>query len=119
MKETKSELMIITRAKDLCYYVMTVTQISSKHFRYTFFSRMQNLALDIIENLYRANDTFYFRSDQANYITAVFWKQKRSWASIIFKEFKRQVNHIFYLPDKLTLYERIGKDDLSVRIFLP
>lgn len=60
MPESKSEMMIITRAKDLCAYVMTVTQNSPKHFRYTFVSRMQNLALDIIESLYRANDTFFW-----------------------------------------------------------
>lgn len=36
-----------------------------------------------------------------------------------FREFNRQVNHIVYLLDKLTVYERVGKDDLSVRIFLP
>ena len=54
----KSELSVITKAKDLCSYVMTVTQKSPKHFRFSFVSRMQNLSLSIIENLYRANDIF-------------------------------------------------------------
>ena len=54
----QSELTVITKAKDLCSYVITVTQKSPKHFRYTFVSRLQNLALGVIENLYRANDTF-------------------------------------------------------------
>ncbi|MCR5137752.1 MAG: leucine-rich repeat protein [Oscillospiraceae bacterium] len=36
-----------------------------------------------------------------------------------FEKFNRQVNHIVYLLDKLTVYERVGKDDLSVQIFLP
>lgn len=58
MSDKKSELSVITKAKDLCSYIMTVTQKSPKHFRYSFVSRMQNLALSIIENLYRANDTF-------------------------------------------------------------
>ena len=49
----KSELSVITKAKDLCSYIMTVTQKSPKHFRYSFVSRMQNIALSIIENLYR------------------------------------------------------------------
>ena len=31
----------------------------------------------------------------------------------------RQVNHIVYLLDKLTVYERIAKDDTSVNFFLP
>ena len=58
MMKKQSELMVITKAKDLCSYVMTITQKSPKNFRYTFVSRMQNLSLDIIESLYRANDIF-------------------------------------------------------------
>ncbi len=63
MSDKKSELSVITKAKDLCSYIMTVTQKSPKHFRYSFVCRMQNLALDIIENLYRANDIFLNKSD--------------------------------------------------------
>ncbi|MCP1111486.1 four helix bundle protein [Ohessyouella blattaphilus] len=54
----KSELTIITKAKDLCSYVMTVTEKSPKRFRFTFVSRLQNLCLEIIESIYRANDLF-------------------------------------------------------------
>ena len=52
MERKQSELQVITKAKDLCSYVMTVTQKSSKHFRYTFVSRLQNLTLSVIEDLY-------------------------------------------------------------------
>jgi len=38
---------------------MTVTQKSPKHFRFTFVTRLQNLSLNIIENIYRANDIFF------------------------------------------------------------
>jgi len=55
---TSSELIVVTKAKDLCSYVMTITQKSPKQFRFTFVSRMQNLALDAIECIYRANDIF-------------------------------------------------------------
>ena len=65
MIKMNSELTIITRAKDLCSYIMTVTQKSPKHFRFTFVSRLQSLALDIIENLYRANDTFITKENTA------------------------------------------------------
>ena len=58
MEHKQSELAVITKAKDLCSYVMTVTQKSPKQFRFTFTSRLQNLSLDVIEALYRANDTF-------------------------------------------------------------
>ncbi len=54
----KSELAVITKAKDLCSYVMTVTEKSPKRFRFTLTSRLQNYALDVIENLFMANETF-------------------------------------------------------------
>ena len=49
-QQNLSELIVITKAKELCSYVMTVTQKSPKHFRFTFVTRMQNLSLDVIEN---------------------------------------------------------------------
>jgi hypothetical protein len=58
MAAPQSELTVITKAKDLCRYVMTVTEKSPKRFRFTFVSRMQNFALDIIEKTYRANDVY-------------------------------------------------------------
>ena len=58
MERKQSELTVITKAKDLCSYVMTVTQKSPKHFRYTFVSKLQNLALSVIENLFRANEVY-------------------------------------------------------------
>ena len=58
MEHKQSELTVITKAKDLCSYVMTVTQKSPKQFRFKFTSRLQNLSLDVIKALYRANDTF-------------------------------------------------------------
>ena len=58
MEHKQSELTVITKAKDLCSYVMTITQKSPKQFRFTFTSRLQNLSLDVIEALYRAKDTF-------------------------------------------------------------
>ena len=63
----KSELSVITKAKELCGYVMTVTDKSSKRFRFTLVSRMQNYALDVIENLYTANEIYVpaGRRDQA------------------------------------------------------
>lgn len=65
MERKQSELTVITKAKDLCSYIMTVTQKSPKQFRFTFTSRIQNLTLDIIEKLYRANDIFVTRDNIA------------------------------------------------------
>jgi len=62
--QPKSELTVITKANDLCAYIMTVTEKSPKRFRFTLTGRMQNLTLDIIENLFRANEVFVSRRDE-------------------------------------------------------
>ena len=60
----KSELSVIIKAKDLCSYVMTVTDKSPKRYRFTLVSRMQNYALDVIEDLYYANEVFVRAEDK-------------------------------------------------------
>jgi hypothetical protein len=55
-KNKPSEMTVITKAKDLCNYVMTVTQKSPKQFRFSYVGRLQNLTLGIVENVIRAND---------------------------------------------------------------
>ena len=70
MNTNHSELTVITKSKDLCSYVITITQKSPKQFRFTFVSRMQNLSLDVIEYLYIANDTFVMKGDTAA------WRQR-------------------------------------------
>ena len=62
-----NELAVITKAKELCSYIMTVTDKSPKRFRFTLVSRLQNYALDVIEYLYIANEIFVQpgRRDQA------------------------------------------------------
>lgn len=49
------ELFVITKAKDLGNYIYTITDKSPKKFRFTLVSKLQNLSIDVIENLYRAN----------------------------------------------------------------
>ena len=65
-----SDLSVITKSKDLCSYIMTVTQKSPKQFRFSFVGRLQNLSLSVIENLYRANDTYIQRGDDG----AIRWR---------------------------------------------
>ena len=48
MDVKKNVLAIVMKAKDLCTYIVTITQNSPKQFRLTFVARMQNLAMDII-----------------------------------------------------------------------
>ena len=63
MERKQSELTVITKAKDLCSYLMTITQKSPKQFCFTFVSRLQNLTLSVIENLFRANDVYVSKAD--------------------------------------------------------
>lgn len=58
MAVQQSELSVITKAKDLCSYIMTVTDKSPKRFRFTLVTKLQAYALNTIENLYRANEIF-------------------------------------------------------------
>ncbi len=59
----QSELSVITKAKDLCSYILTVTEKSPKRFRFTLTTKLQNYALNIIEDLYRANEGFLVKGD--------------------------------------------------------
>ena len=54
----QSELMVITKAKALVSYILTVTQKSPKQFRFSLVAKMQNYAMDIVETLYKANEVF-------------------------------------------------------------
>jgi hypothetical protein len=64
--DKKSDLLVVTKAKELCSYIMTVTQKSPKQFRFTFVSRLQNLSLDVIENIYYANEVFIGKGYEKN-----------------------------------------------------
>ncbi|MGL6201573.1 MAG: four helix bundle protein [Lachnospiraceae bacterium] len=59
----QSDLMVITRAKDLCSYILTITDKSPKKFRFTLTSRLQNCALNIIEFLLTANEVRVIKMD--------------------------------------------------------
>ena len=54
----QGDLAVITAAKDLCSYILKVTDKSPKKFRFTLTSRLQTYALDIIENLIMANEVY-------------------------------------------------------------
>ncbi|MBQ7884824.1 MAG: four helix bundle protein [Clostridia bacterium] len=58
-----NELVVLTRAKDLVKYVIIATNKSPKHFRFTLVSKMQNLAFEVVDNLYRANDVAIKKGD--------------------------------------------------------
>ena len=66
MTDKKSDLLVVTKAKELCSYIITVTQKSPKQFRFTFVTRLQNYALDVIENIYYANEIFIGKGFERN-----------------------------------------------------
>lgn len=51
----KSDLYVITKAKELTKYVIMATEKSPKKYRFTLVVRLQNYCLDITENLLIAN----------------------------------------------------------------
>ena len=51
----QSDLLVITKTRDLANYVFETTHKSPKEYRFSIVSRMQNYVLDAVENLYRAN----------------------------------------------------------------
>jgi hypothetical protein len=61
----QSDLTVITKAKELCGYIMTVTQKSPKQFRFSLVSRLQGYALDIVASFYRANEVYLSGPDVA------------------------------------------------------
>ena len=63
MASYQSDLAVITKAKDLCSYLMAVTDKSPKRFRFTLVAKLQSYALNAIENLYRANEVFVKKGD--------------------------------------------------------
>ena len=83
IKIAKSKLSVITKVKELCSHIMTVTDKSPKRFRFTLVLRLQNYALDIIEDLIMANEIFvstgnmrsaamYYYDDPVNHTNGKF-----------------------------------------------
>lgn len=69
MAHSQSELQVITFAKNLLSYVMTITQKSPKQFRFSLVGRMQGYVLDVVEELYYANDIYVTPSSQRGWST--------------------------------------------------
>lgn len=48
----------MSKAKALVGLIFEITEKSPKHFRFTIVSKMQNLSIEILSDIYRANDTY-------------------------------------------------------------
>ena len=61
-----SELMVITKARDLAGYVFAISENAPKKFRFSLIAKMQNSTLEILESLILANEVHPGESPQAN-----------------------------------------------------
>jgi tryptophan 2,3-dioxygenase len=55
--EKSGELGVVTKVKALVAYIMDTTEKAPKEFRVVYVNRLQNYALDILENIVAANFT--------------------------------------------------------------
>lgn len=63
--DRKSELSIITKAKELCSYILTVTEKSPKRFRFKLTGKLQNYAISVIEMLIKANEIYVYETNHS------------------------------------------------------
>ena len=81
MKKEK-ELAVIVKAKDLGTYIFTITEKSPKKFRFTLVTRLQNMCLDIVENLYYANSVYVKGKEDHVHISRRNAYQKRAYVKV-------------------------------------
>lgn len=55
MSTPRSELYVITSAKRMADYILTLTEKCPKKFRYSYLIKIENVSLDIVTVLYEAN----------------------------------------------------------------
>lgn len=58
MMKQENELSIMIKSRKLIEYIFTITEKSSKKFRFTITSKLQNVSLSIMEYLIRANEIY-------------------------------------------------------------
>ena len=58
MMDKAGQLTLVERAESLIEVVLIATEKSPKKYRFTFSARMQNMAFDILEHVYFANEVF-------------------------------------------------------------
>ncbi len=73
----KEKLIVLEKANELGEYIFLISDSAPKKYRFTFVSRMQNLMLDIIENLYKANYVnLTYRSSGQNRAARLAYQEK-------------------------------------------
>ncbi len=105
----RNELTVITKAKNLCSYVLTVTDKSPKKFRFTLVAKLQNNALDALESLFLANEIFVgdkdkrrieYHPDTGKVIRRLRTSNKRRFKRRL-KKFQQQYSQGEIIADKI------------------
>lgn len=76
MIKKKSDLIVITEVKNLATYIITITEKSPKKFRHTFINKMHNYVLEIIKNLYLANEVEVMAGNKDNFLLRKEYQNK-------------------------------------------
>lgn len=106
----KNELTAIKKAKELSVVIFEVTEKSPKRFRFSLVTRMQNLSLDIISDLYNANDVFVESALLADMEKTIsFTKQKRNYTNAVEWLFYKNKLYDLQINKALKKDERITK----------
>lgn len=58
--------MVITKAKDLVKYILVISENAPKKYRFTLITKMQNNALEVLENLILANEILLGSGEENN-----------------------------------------------------
>ena len=75
----RKELTVITKAKKLMEYTFMITNSENrfpKKIRYTLVQRLQDLSMEIIELLYRANDAGTFQEAERREPSTMIFQKK-------------------------------------------
>ena len=111
-----SELIVITKTKDLIGYIYTVTDKAPKKFRFTIIGKLQNLSLDIMENMIRANEIMLKKDDMVAYETRHNYQKQASLSLKLLEYFAMLAYENECILFKQ--YEQIAKKGNAVKILL-
>ncbi len=114
--KSSSDLVVITKTKDLVAYIFLVTKNSPKKFRATFISRLQNLGLTVIEDLYYANECTLTKTDLTEYELRKRYQRKAKMDLRLLEYFALLAYENECIAPKH--YEQIAKQGTNCQILL-
>ena len=114
--QSSSELIVLTKTKDLVKYIFQVSKNSPKKYRQTFINRLQNLGLDIVENMYLANDILIAKDDNQSYQQRLLFQKQANTKLKLLEYFAM----LAYESDCILFrhYEQIAKQGAKCAILL-